>query len=181
MGRFLFSLLIGVVGAAVIVALNLNHRSLVAPLIGLAGGLLLGLVTGWRHPRPGRALGRGLLLGAVMGALMAGGQVYGLARSSESLRLPAWLLDQMDDVTLFQWLVGLTAGACFLFAAGVSGALAGIVSAWSGLRAGVGQPVSRRAVIAPSAPKAPTGLDARAPATPVRATDTGGLLPGPVD
>lgn len=165
MGRLVISLLVGVAGSVAIMALNQRQFSMGAPLVGLVAALLLGLILGLRRPKPGRALGVGLALGGLAGLVMAAGQVYGLTTGIDSLRLPAVLLDQMDDITLFWTLAGLSAGMCFLFAMGVTGALAGIVSSWTGLR-GTGVPGrgARVAIAAAPAGRAPASRPVAAPA-----------------
>lgn len=190
MVRLIAGLLVAGAGGVAVVALDLRQAGALAPLVGLAVGLLLGLIAGWRAPRPGHVVESALLAGALAGALLAILQVYGLLRVEQSatgLRLPGWLLAQATVVTLFWWLAGASAILCFLFTMGVSGAMAGIVSAWTGLRARVAAPpaspapVSRGrapvvATVGPVASVSPTPL-----AAPARATDTGGLLPRPMD
>ena len=135
LGRLVIGLIVGIAGGAVIAVLNVDGHTLVAPLVALVGGLTLGVALGWRRPGPGRALGLGLLVGGLAGLLMAGGQLVGVWQALASPRAPEWLRTFTPGGQHFWWLAGGLATLCLLLAAGFTGALAGVVSAWTGYHA----------------------------------------------
>lgn len=157
MSRFVTGLIIGAIGVAAIYTMNLNGYTLAAPLVGLAGGLLIGILVGWRNPRPGRALGVGLGTGLLAGLLMLGGQVAGVPRALTGPRASAWMRAITPGSDLFWWLAGGTGALCLILAAGVAGFLAGVLSAWTGV-----------------------GVRARPPAA-TRSAEAASLLPGPFE
>lgn len=172
--RFLTGLLIGAAGAWAIVTLDMRRYDLAAPLVGLAGGLVIGALVGWRNPRPGRALVAGVGLGFLAGLLMVGGQLYGAMRVGPNPPAPLWL-DGAVTGGQFVWVVaGVTGGASLILAMGASGAFAGILSAWTGLSAPHVRPAGQ--VSASATPTRPVDPAARVnPASDERMR----LLPGP--
>jgi hypothetical protein len=144
MGRLLFGLIVGVAGGAAVSMLNVNGYTLVAPLVALAAGLALGVALGWGRREPSRALGWGLVTGGLAGLLIASGQLAGVWQALASPRAPDWLrgLDAGSD--LFWLLAGGTAVLCLLLAAVSAGALAGVVSAWTGFHPRRARPAGDR-------------------------------------
>ena len=71
MNRYLAGLVVGVVAAGSVVALDLNHLSLLVIVVALVAGVVTGALAGWRAPQPRAALLAGLLTAAIAGALLA--------------------------------------------------------------------------------------------------------------
>ncbi len=133
MGRFVIGLIVGAMGAAAIYTLNLNQYTLLAPLMGMAGGMLVGALLGWRNPRPGGALVSGLLIGGLAGFLMGIGQFIGVSRIVHFANITVWMRDISQYSARYGWLTRGMGGLLILLTAGVAGAFAGLLSAWTGL------------------------------------------------
>lgn len=159
MGRFVIGLIVGAIGAAAIFAMDLGRFTLLAPLVGIGGGLLIGALLGWRHPQPGKALVSGLLVGSLAGFLMGIGQFIGISHAVAIPGIPAWMRHISQYSARYGWLTRGMGGLLIILAGGVAGALAGLLSSWTGFGPRA-QSLSRR------------------PATPIESTS---LLPGPAE
>ncbi len=134
MGRFVIGLIVGAIGAAAIFAMNLGVFTLLAPLVAMACGLLIGALLGWRNPRPGDALVSGLLTGALAGVLMGFGQLAGVARVVHIAQAPVWMRDISQYSPMYGWLTRGMGGLLVLLTASIAGFFAGLLAAWTGFR-----------------------------------------------
>ena len=134
MSRFVIGLIVGAIGAAAIYALNMSALTLLAPLVAMACGLLLGALLGWRNPHPRGALVSGLLTGALAGVLMGVGQLSGVARVVHFAQVPVWMRDIPPYSAMYGWLTSGMGGLLALLTALVAGFFAGLLSAWTGFR-----------------------------------------------
>ncbi len=112
MRRYWVGLIVGALAGAGAALLGRQHLSLLAVVVALASGLLIGPLVGWRAPQPRAALRAGSLAGAIAGALLAAGALIGGVAAARSALAVA--------------LVSLA------LCVGLSAALAGMVSAWTG-------------------------------------------------
>jgi hypothetical protein len=158
MGRFVIGLIVGALGAAAIFAIDLGGFTLSPPLVAMAGGLLIGALLGWRNPYPGKALVSGLLTGGLAGLLMGIGQFVGVSQAVHLPHIPVWMRDISQYSPMYGWLTRGMGGLMLLLLAGIGGAFAGLLSAWTGL-----------------SPRA------QAAAVPVRSAEAANLLPGPAE
>ena len=132
MGRFVIGLVVGAMGAAAIYAMNESRYTLLAPLVGIACGLLIGALLGWRNPQPGQALVSGLLVGAMAGFLIGVGQFISVSDALHTSRAPIWLRHVSQYSALFGWVSRGMGGLLILLVASIAGSLAGVLSAWTG-------------------------------------------------
>ena len=134
MGRFVIGLIVGAIGAAAIYAMNMSVLTLLAPLVAMACGLLIGVLLGWRNPHPGGALVSGLLTGALAGVLMSIGQFAGVDKVVHFTQVPVWMRDISPYSPMYGWLTRGMGGLLMLLTASVAGFFAGLLSAWTGFR-----------------------------------------------
>jgi hypothetical protein len=157
MGRFVIGLIVGALGAATAFTMNQNRFTLMTPLVAIVGGLLIGAMLGWRNSNPGKALVSGLLAGGLAGFLTGIGQFIGVSQAVHIPHVPLWMRDISQYSPMYGWLTRGMGGLLILLMAGVAGAFAGVLSAWTGFG-----PYARR----------------RVPAIPI---EDASLLPGPVE
>jgi hypothetical protein len=134
MWRLIIGLVVGIAGGVAISLLNTDGYLLVAPLVALGAGLTLGLLLGWKREGPLRALGGGTVAGGLAGLLIAASQLAGLWQSSANPLAPDWLRSLTPNDVMFRALAAGTTALCLLLVMVPAGALAGIVSAWTGYR-----------------------------------------------
>ena len=135
MGWFVLGLIAGAVGSAAIFTLDLSDLILLAPLVAILGGLLIGALSGWRNPSPGGALKSGMLAGGLAGVLLVVGQFSGVARMVHTAGAPIWMRDISQYSPLYGWLTRGMGGLLVLLTALIGGCFAGVLSGWTGLRA----------------------------------------------
>ncbi len=112
MNRYLAGLVIGVVAAGSVVALDLRHLSLLVVVVALVAGMVAGALAGWRTPQPRAALLAGLLVAAIAGApLVVAALATGAIASHRGLAVAL-----------------LSLALCV----GSGVAVAGLISAWTG-------------------------------------------------
>lgn len=154
---------VGVVGAAITLALILRGMPLYMLLTPLACGIVVGGIVGWRVPTPGSAVWLGVIAGALTGALLMLSAFVALSLLGAPPNMPPGLTRvlRLSD-SRARLLTALLGISCLPLCAVVGGWVGGLASAWRGypgseIEAMEGAHEEEDGPLTPPGPVEPTG------------------------